>query len=387
MQSCRITTELDYWERVRSSDDEFFAFVDELLVPESWFFRDRIPFDYLRHWVQQYWLPGPTKEGVQLRILSLPCATGQEPYSVAISLLEAGMPMDGFSVLAGDLSQRLLDQAQEGIYRRISFRGDNYVPLENYFDSVNDSCLQVKPAIRTKVEFSRMNLMEPSSFCVRGPFHIIFCRNVLIYFGDDSRKLAFDGITSVLAPEGLFFAGHADAIFRISNDYERVGSPGAFCFQKKTVEAASPSRIPNPQLTSPPRNKSTAKKRGRVFSRNGLIPEEVLEQATMQSSLVDAQRLANCGDLKEAEQICRRSIDVEGSTSCNCFLLGEILFAQKRLADADSQYRRAVYLDRYHRDALFRLAQLAQQRGDEREAANWKRRAAKISPSNIEAVT
>jgi len=363
-------TEEAYWELLQGDKLEFRAFVDELLIPESWFFRDRLPFDYLKSWVQKEWMAGPGRSGQSLRILSLPCAAGQEPYSIAITLLEAGLAPEHFSILAGDLSPRLLALASKGLYRRISFRGEDYVKLVHYFDEVG-ACLRVKPHIRELVNFQQMNLMQPADYAANGPFQLIFCRNVLIYFDDASRHRAFSGLAAALSPDGIFFAGHADSIFRITENFAHTGPPGAFCYARR---ALPPKEQPAPVM---PAHDIAATRQ--VPRPRPATPQQEVSLADKQT-LAEARRLADSGRLAEAEAICRTRMQEDATRAEHCFLLGEILLARRALADAEAQFRRAVYLDPGNREALFRLAHLTEQRGDHREAANWRRRAARRKP-------
>ncbi|WOO39696.1 CheR family methyltransferase [Rubellicoccus peritrichatus] len=372
-----LDDEFSYYDQLRQSGEELDAFVEELLIPESWFFRDRVPFDFLKSWVTESWLPTAKPEVDVLRVLSLPCAAGQEPYSIAITLLEAGLRPEQFSILSGDLSPRFVEQAREGTYRSIAFRGEDYVEREKYFEDIGEGLIRVRSFVRNLVSFKSMNLVCAEDYADDGPFQLIFCRNVLIYFNDDARRMAFEGLERSLTDDGVLFAGHADAIFRINDDFGRYGPPGAFCYSRRAKSETEdvPDALPKPQSKPLP----AIEKRRRFFqtSKVAELPKSK-DPVRLPSadSLTEAKRLADSGQLEDAERICRERIDTGPASADACFLLGEILLARKEVADADAQFRRTVYLDKSHRDALFRLALLAEQRGDSREAGNWRRRAA-----------
>lgn len=377
-----ITEELSYYDHLRQSQEEFDAFVEELLIPESWFFRDRVPFDFLRSWAAEYWLKNLSSESDILRVLSLPCAAGQEPYSIAITLLEAGLRPEQFSILSGDLSPRFVEQAKEGVYRSIAFRGEDCVERDKYFEDIGEGRIKVRDFVRDLVTFKSMNLLHCKDYESAGPFQLVFCRNVLIYFDDNARRAAFDGLDRSLAEGGILFAGHADAIFRINDGFSRFGPPGAFCFSRR--EKVTPVAITQPKVRREA-TKPLVEKRHRIFP---VSKPELTANAKKPTplpsadSLTEVKRLADSGQLEDAERICRERIDTGPASAEACFLLGEILLARKEIADADAQFRRTVYLDKNHQDALFRLALLAEQRGDHREASNWRRRAvAKSQPS------
>ncbi len=381
VQHCREKLALPdneaFFTHLRSSRDAFKAFAEELLIPESWFFRDRAPFLFLKQWVNDVWLKAHPDR--PLKVLSLPCAAGQEPYSIAITLLEAGLDPERFSVLAGDLHPCLLDQAREGRYRAIAFRGGEFCDKDRYFEQDKDCHLRVREFVRQRVEFRLLNLIDPLCYAAASPFDVIFCRNVLIYFDEKGRKAAFRGLSQALTPDGLLCVGHADALGRITEDYQRVGPPGAFSYQRKPAEA--PSSRPAPIKALPRKAKASwvaSKPLPKYAPKKPSEKTEAKEQKPQAvSSIGQARTLADNGKLSEAQQLCREELTRSPGSVEALYLLAQILLAQKRIPDGDACLRRVVYLDPGHTDALFRLALLAEQRGDEREATNWRRRATK----------
>lgn len=357
---------------LRSSQRVFNAFAEELLIPESWFFRDRAPFLFLKEWVSNIWLP--THPEKTLKVLSLPCSCGQEPYSAAITLLEAGLPPERFSIIAGDLSPKLLEQAKTGRYRAMAFRGTDCFPRARYFVEEEGCHLRVRDEVRERVSFHRMNLLEPQGYAGEAPFDVIFCRNVLIYFDEKGRKWALRGLEQALAADGLLCVGHADALSRITDKFERTGSPGAFTYRRKPGELPSagkavPQALPRKALMRP------APAPLPKFAKPASVPS--VFAPIVPSEIGKAHALADCGELSSAEQLCRNKLKVEPGSVEWLYLLAEVLLAQKKVPDGEAQLRRVVYLQPGHTDALFRLALLAEQRGDTREAANWRRRATK----------
>lgn len=365
-----------YFDRLRMSSEAFSAFAHALLIPESWFFRDRAPFLFLKEWVQDTWLPGHPDS--QLRVLSLPCATGQEPYSIAITLIEAGLPPERVHILAGDLSPQLLEQAKDGRYRNMAFRGADFCPREPYFEDEAEGLIRVREHIREQVTFKVLNLLEPIGYLGSGPFDVIFCRNVLIYFDTAGRRATIKGLEQSLAPDGLLCVGHADALGRITEDFQRVGQPGAFCYHRKPKVI---EEVPKSESKALPRKAKPFFKPAPALPKARLPtaapkpqPEETKPPV---SGFAQARQLADAGKLVEAEKLCRTELEKAPGSVEVLYLLSELLLAQKKIPDGESLLRRVVYLDPNHSDALFRLALLAEQRGDDREAANWRRRATK----------
>lgn len=378
-----IGDEKAYFDLLRRDDGELAALVNELLIPESWFFRDGVPFVHLRDWVGRVWLPSPDAGKRRLRLLSLPCAGGQEAWSLAITMLEAGLKPGEFSILAGDLSQRFLEQAIAGHYRRIAFRGDDFCDRSQYFDDAGDGCMRVKDFLREMVNFRQLNLLNPPGYQAFGPYDIIFCRNVLIYFDDASRRQAFEGLTRCLSPEGLLFVGHADSLQRITNDFTRSGPGGAFCYMRRQAQGKEPAPPEKSKAHPKPLGLKSHRRFPEVVTElprteraaTGGKPGPEPERKNAVAALEHAQALANSGRLEEAEAVCREALAESPGDAAMLYLLGEVLLSRKKIAESEAQFRRVVYLEPKHEDALFRLAMLAEQRGDYHEAANWRRRA------------
>lgn len=211
------------------SPREFDALVEELLVAESWFFRDGAPFAFLEKWAREQWLP--TARGRILRVLSVPCASGQEAWSVAMTLLDAGLRPGQFQVSAGDLSENALERARAGIYPEASFRGRDAVGREHHFEAAGPRQRRVRDAIRGTVAWSQCNLLDAKFFQTVGPSEIVFCRNALIYFDADARRQVLANLRRCLRPEGLLFAGHADGGPLFDAGFSAHGPPGAFVFK------------------------------------------------------------------------------------------------------------------------------------------------------------
>jgi chemotaxis protein methyltransferase WspC len=121
-----------YWQQVQRSPEELQALVEEVVVPETWFFRDPQAFAAMTHIITKEWLPAHAS-GV-LRLLSLPCSTGEEPYTMAMALIDAGVPCDRFMIDAVDISGEALARARRGVYGGNSFRGQNLSFRDRHFE-------------------------------------------------------------------------------------------------------------------------------------------------------------------------------------------------------------------------------------------------------------
>ena len=154
------------------------------------------------------------------RIWCAACSTGEEPYSVAMTLLDSGI--DNFHIIASDINKKVLAYFNRGIYHENRL---NQVPdgiLQRYFTRVDDSFFAINRNLRSYISIKDINLMETVRFPT--PFDCVFCRNVFIYFDEQSRKRAVDTIVGNLKIGGLFFIGHAEVLLCQPENLKKVGS-------------------------------------------------------------------------------------------------------------------------------------------------------------------
>lgn len=200
---CGLPSKSSYLHRLQTSPQELEALIEAVVVPETWFFRDKEPFVCLSQYVKTEWMPN---SGV-LRVLSVPCSTGEEPYSIAITLLDSGLTPTQFCIDAVDISKQALFKAKQAIYSRKSFRGGS-LQAGRYFQEIENGC-EVRPFVRETVNFMHGNILKPSFLSAR-KYQIIFCRNLLIYLESKARIEALQALDYALAPRGLLFVGSAE---------------------------------------------------------------------------------------------------------------------------------------------------------------------------------
>jgi len=212
--------------------------IDALTTNETLFFRDVQPFDALKRRVLPALMAARARERT-LRIWSAACSTGQEPYSIAMSL-DADVPeLRGWSleILGTDISATALEQARAGLYSQTEVnRGMPVACLARYFTQEERSW-RLKKSIRDMVQLREMNLIKP--WPALPQMDVIFMRNVLIYFDDESKLGVFKNLRRVLKPDGYLFLGGAETPFAHEDVFERVNLPRAGCFQLKSREPGS----------------------------------------------------------------------------------------------------------------------------------------------------
>ncbi|MDL5052368.1 protein-glutamate O-methyltransferase CheR [Oscillatoria laete-virens NRMC-F 0139] len=222
MRQCNLTEIEEYSRLVAISVEELDTLVESVVVPETWFFRDRESYNRLAQFIRQEWLPQHRNR--TLRVLSVPCSTGEEPYSIAIALLEAGLTPQQFTIDAVDISKQALNHAQRGIYVPYSFRTPIPTLQSQYFQLTPEG-YQLQPSIKNLVNFHQGNLVERQFFYRHPPYHIIFCRNLLIYLVQSARVQAVQNLDRLLAPNGLLFVGSSEMRQINVSDYTPVNHP------------------------------------------------------------------------------------------------------------------------------------------------------------------
>lgn len=377
MRKIDDTDEAAYFDKLCSCHDEFDAFVDELLVPESWFFRDRAPFEFLARWVTETWKP--KAEGRTLRVLSVPCANGPEPYSIAMTLIDAGLPLKSFRVYAGDISKQNLERARKAEYRKMAFRGRDASGRQHHFEKIGDG-FRVCEQVRGSVSFKHCNLLVGGSLAFAPSFDVIFCRNVLIYLRAEARTLVIGNLLQLLTPDGLLFVGHADGLPMLSQAFEPAGSAGTFCFRRRQQPTPETKPAPRPRrrATRPamPKARQTAlpAKTGSAVVRHTPASSTVKETSLLNKAAGHADK----GELDAARQACLDHLQDNAPTADALFLLGQVEMASSRFGDAEACIRKALYLNPNHHDALVQMALLAERRGAGDEAKRLRQRARKL---------
>jgi chemotaxis protein methyltransferase CheR len=193
--------------------------IEAMTTNETFFFRDKIPFDHLKEAV----LPALVQARAARRALRIWCAassSGQEPYSIAMCLKEAGPMFAGWrtEIVATDLSQEVLEKSKAGIYSQFEVQRGLPIQLLLKYFTQNGELWQLKSEIRGMVQHRQLNLLQ--DFSHLGTFDIIFCRNVLIYFDQDTKANIFGRISRMLEPDGVLALGAAESVVGITNAFK-----------------------------------------------------------------------------------------------------------------------------------------------------------------------
>ena len=222
-----------YAARADQEEGELHSLIEEVVVPESWFFRDERPFRWLEDYARQRWLNDPARP--PLRILSLACAGGEEPYSIAITLLDLGLAAQRFRIDAVDVSTRRLAVARRGVYSANAFRGSRLGGRARYFRE-HPQGHELDPTIRAMVRLIQGNVLDPNLLADTCPYDVVFCRNLLIYLDASARARVVAAIDRVLAADGVLIIGHADRLelAGVPPRFAALGAPDCFAYRKTT---------------------------------------------------------------------------------------------------------------------------------------------------------
>jgi len=218
--------------RFEASGEELQHLTNLMTINETYFFREEYQFQCLINSM----LPDITSrksDSIPIRIWVIPSSSGEEPYSIALYLLEywAGINNWDIEIISSDIDTKILTQARKGLYSQRSVQHLPEMILRKYFKR-NSEDYQICDDLRTAVEFTRVNLSERADTRAYRNFDVIFCRNLLIYFDDVSRKTAAETFYDALNPGGFICLGHSESMSRISSLYKVRKFPEAIVYQK-----------------------------------------------------------------------------------------------------------------------------------------------------------
>jgi chemotaxis protein methyltransferase WspC len=378
MRRLGLESHHDYLNLLRKSPAEWNNLVETMVVTETWFFREKQPFAALVRLVIEEWLPAHPN-GV-LRLLSIPCSSGEEPYSIAMSLMDAGFPAARFSIDAVDISARALAFARRAVYGRNSFRGGALEFRDRHFTpSRGDYSLNA--AVRHQVRFWRGNILHENCLAGAGAYDFIFCRNLLIYFDRPTQDKTLAKLRGMLLPGGVLFTGAAELPIALARGFSAMDLPFGFACRKKSdrVGTTRTSR------RTPAKAKSVGEGGSGARSAPPLRSGQMAPQnpATQPVAGLDAARqLIDEGRLAEAVELCETHLREYGVSADAFFLLGSVRDAAGADTQAGECYRKALYLEPGHQETLHQWASLSERNGRPEHARILRKRAERRSSAD-----
>ncbi|VVM60290.1 putative biofilm formation methyltransferase WspC [Pseudomonas fluorescens] len=368
----------EYWQLLQGSRDEQQALIEAVIVPETWFFRYPESFATLGKLARNRLAELNNMRA--LRILSLPCSTGEEPYSIAMALLDAGLKPHQFKVDGMDVSPLSVEKARRALYGKNSFRGQDLDFRERHFTPEQDGH-RVNENVREQVRLQVGNVLDPTLLASEPAFDFVFCRNLLIYFDQPTQKLVFEVLKRLTHFDGVLFIGPAEGSLLGRLGMRSIGIPQSFAFSRHSEPHPEPLPTPKPiavPISQPLRSAPPPVVRNRPFAAVTALPiasrSANPDAATL---LANIAALANEGKSAEARAACEQYLRSHEPVAQVFYWLGLLSDVAGLTLEAQGFYRKVLYLEPQHPEALMHLAALLQAQGDTAGARRLQERAAR----------
>lgn len=400
-----------YFRFLAGDEDEFKELMNLVTINETSFFRFPAQFDALRDKIIPQLVDQRPKDATRrFRVWSAGCSTGEEPYTIAMTLLDSALEGLGYTceTHGTDVSTQALDHARRAIYPDRAMANLSQNTIQRYFDAVPEGH-RPKQRVRKLCTFHYHNLIkEPYPLAFMSNWDVIFCRNVTIYFRIESTKRVVDNFYDALNPGGYLFIGHSETLTSVSDRFEPVEIDGVFLYRKpqekrgftfqdvvakRRAETRSADRkrlvrkdrdtVPAPRLSTASNAEPLTKD-----ERTGAVDQIrlLLEQADPQAALKLAERvlatdpsdldghilaasaLADIGDLAGAMAQAEEALRMNPLAAPARYITGVIRQQQGSLEAALQDFKKTLYIDRDFVMAHFASANIHRQQGRNKDA-------------------
>ncbi len=357
-----------YLHLLTQSEGEKQTLVQELLVPETWFFREvQSLTPLLKAFRSKRW-------ETPIRILSAPCSTGEEPYTLSMLMRQHGVSPEHYQIEGLDLSSRAVESARRGVFHENSFRGPDRRQHQKGFFQFHSEGWKLDDRVRGDVTFRVANLLDPEAL-EKDVYHAIICRNLLIYLSERARSLVLSSLYHALREDGLLILGVAEAAIAKGKLFRPHGTGVNPVFEKSDGRAWS---APTPRRSKP----RVVKAPPPLIRQEKPVPVPPPPPAPEPESepeltVEQVRTMADSGQLVEARAAAQKLLE-GGAEAELYYLLGLISTALGNDGRAEEELRRAVYLDPEHGEALLCLALLYERKGELGTARTFHRRSQEV---------
>ena len=369
----------EYWQKLQGSRDEQQALIEAVIVPETWFFRYPESFATLVKLAKARL--AQIKGMRALRLLSLPCSTGEEPYSIAMALLDGGLAPHQFKVDGLDVSPLSVERAKAALYGKNSFRGQPIEFRERHFNPEEGERYRLSERVREQVRLQVGNVLDPGLLASEPAFDFVFCSNLLFYFDQPTQRQVFEVLKRLTHEEGVLFIGPAEGSLLGRLGMRSIGIPQSFAFSRHHEPEPAPVVLPQPlPLPVPVRSVVPPAPRPRPFARRPVaapLSDGALMESDAASLLATIAALANEGKSAEARAACERYLQQHEPVAQVFYWLGLLSDVAGNAMEAQGYYRKALYLAPQHPEALAHLGALLASQGDVAGAQRLQERAAR----------
>jgi chemotaxis protein methyltransferase WspC len=327
--------------------------IEHVVVPESWFFRVREQFDDLVQAARLHF-----SQHQRMRILSLPCANGEEAYSIVMCLTDAGFAAEAIDVVGIDLSAHSIDRAKRAIYRNSALRGQ---ARHAQMQVINADEFQISAPIQSRVQFRCANFIELDANEL-GQFDAVFVRNLLIYLTNDARAALLNLIASVSHQQAPVFAGHAELLPTLSEKFKPwPAARSSLSFVRADSTVTNP---PTSHLSHAAPSKRDKSPRTQVHSTKASVSAIEADKASspqpsvaptlddLVNKISALRRALDQGDMAAAQSLLAALLKQAPTHPEVHYCHGLAALAQQQLDHADQAFKRCLYLARDHQEAL-----------------------------------
>ena len=347
--------------------------IRRIVVHETWFFREPAAFEVLvRAGLEA------AAAGRRFKVLSAPCSTGEEPVSIAMALIEAGVPRRLIDIVAMDISPDAIAQARRGSFAEMAFRGTTPEWRQARFVR-DENRWRLKDGLDDVIRFEAANLMDLPGHIAQERFDAVFCRNLLIYLDTPARRQVFATLKTLARPDsGLIFVGHAESTDAFQGELARVAVPMSFGFHNRPVAVRPAAKVPAPAASAiaPVRARAGAAAMiASVSASTGApAPRVAVVAQPVRDPLREVRLLADRGELAGAVTLCEQIIQKHPDLADARCYRGVLAVAAGQPQVARACFTKALYLNPRHADSLHHLMLLAQGEGDATGAQRLRER-------------
>lgn len=345
-----------YYRLLIGSNTSFQQLLELIVVRETWFMREKEGLAYIPDFIRRL-KNSPDIHIPFFSILSLPCSSGEEAYSISMLLQDAGFLDSQYRVDGVDVSREGIQLANRATYGNNSFRNTSELFKHSYFDREGDK-LRVKEGFRKNVHFSCENVLTSHKWKDRGLYDVIVCRNFFLYLHPKAQKKLSDDFKHLLKPHGLLIVGASEL-----ETFKSFGFVPFGRYKNCSMKLKSVSEDIKGSSDHVERNLWMIDKRKEVKQ---ISQEKILERA---------KQAANEGRFNEAMRDCSQYLLHDNQNPEVYYLMGLIHHANHEVEQAKDFFRKALYLDPYHHDTLIYMALLEEMVGKSSQAEALRRRA------------
>ena len=382
ISAAKCSSYLEYYNLLTNSaqsSGEFTELLNRLTIKHTHFFRNPDQFIALRDKILPEIMERKTKTGdLRINILSAGCATGEEPYSIAMLLsdtLDRSCPWT-VSIMATDISTEALITAKRGNYPIRALQPIAKGFIQQYIEKyclIHKDEIFINPAIKTMVEFQYMNLID--EFYPQG-FDIIFCRNVTIYFGAETVKNVIEKFYQSLNEEGYFFTGGTETLYGIFDKFKLVELEDALVYRKITAKNLKPADaqvLPRQKVLRIPLKKVQ-------IAQIPAAPTRTLKEACSLYEQAKAAFLKK--DYTQTENLAKKALQIEPNLEQARVLLANIFVNQDRFSEAETECRKAITINFLSSQPYYLLGLMLKKKVKYKEALDILRKAIFINPNH-----